>query len=96
MAGKKAAKRSRRKTSEPTLYPNSPLAEVVFEIRFPGEPAVECRRDDFFALVRQDFPKVWVPNIEAGQAVALQSYHFKSEDDKETLMVAINRFAYAT
>jgi hypothetical protein len=27
------------------IYPNSPLVEVIFEIRFSGEPIVECRRD---------------------------------------------------
>ena len=26
------------------IYPSSPLVEAVFEIRFPGEPRVECNR----------------------------------------------------
>lgn len=96
MNGKARRSKTRPAPTKPEVYPNAPLVEVVFEIRFAGEPAVECRRDEFFALVRQDFPNLWVPNIEIGKAPALQPYHFKSEDDKDTLMVAINRLAYAT
>jgi uncharacterized protein (TIGR04255 family) len=36
-----------------------------------------------------------VPNAEPGQPLALQPYHFKSADKAETVMVSINRFAYA-
>lgn len=78
------------------LYPNSPLREVVFEIRFPGEPAVECHRDQFFELVRKEFPQVLVPHIKPGQAVALAPYHFQTEDGRASLMTAMNLFAYRT
>ena len=61
-----------------------------------GEPAIECLRDEYFATIRNDFPTVWVPNAEVGKPMALQPYQFKSEDDAETVMVAINRFAYST
>ena len=33
------------------IYPHAPLLETVFEIRFPGELSVECRRDVFFMKV---------------------------------------------
>lgn len=81
---------------DPSVYPNAPLFEAVFEIRFPGEPAVECRRDEFFALARGEFPMVWVPPLGVGQFPALSSYHFRSADEKSSLMIAINRFAYST
>ena len=29
------------------VYPNSPLVEVVCEVRFPGELAIDCRTDEF-------------------------------------------------
>ncbi len=77
-------------------YVNSPLVQTVFEIRFPGEPAIECHRDEFFARIRDEFPNVGVPNTEPGKPIALQPYHFKSQDGSETVMVALNRFAYAT
>lgn len=76
------------------LYPNSPLIEVVFEIRFPGEPKVECHRDIFYEKIRGDFPNVLVPPIKAGQFPALEPYRFESGDQKSGVMVAINKFAY--
>ncbi len=42
------------------IYPNSPLVEVVFEVRFPGEPGVECNRDIFYEKIRGDFSNVLV------------------------------------
>lgn len=84
------------KSGDAPKYQNSPLVEVVFEIRFPGEPAVECHRDEYFALIRKEFPKVWVPNAEPGKPISTQPYHFKTEAGVETVMVAINRFAYTT
>ena len=96
MAKRQGQKRAKRAAAEPDVYPSSPLAEVVFELRFPGEPAIECRRDEYYKAIRRDFPKVWVPNAEVGKPPALQPYQFKSEDDGETVVVAINRFAYST
>ena len=77
-------------------YPNQPLIDVAFEIRFPGDPAVECRRDEFFRLVRDKYPKVYVPKLQPGDAPALALYHFKQEDDQATIMTAINKLAYST
>lgn len=78
------------------IYPNSPLVEAVFEIRFPGEPSIECLRHEFFELIRSEYTKVFVPKIESGQAPALELYHFKRADDLATVMTAINQFAFST
>lgn len=77
-------------------YPNSPLEGVVFEIRFPGEPAVECHRDEFFAMARAEFPTVLVPKLQPGEAVALSPYRFQRADSSASLMTALNLFAYQT
>lgn len=77
-------------------YPNQPLIDVAFEVRFPGDPAVECRRDEFFRLVRDKYPKVYVPKLQPGDAPALALYHFKQDDDQATVMTAINKLAYST
>lgn len=79
-----------------TIYPNAPLVEAVFEIRFPGEPAIECHRDEFFELIRSEYGTVFVPKIKSGQAPALELYHFKSEDGMKSVMTSINRFAFST
>jgi len=78
------------------VYPNSPLPGVVFEIRFPGEPAVECHRDEFFKKVREQFPLVLVPKLREGEAAALAPYHFQSADNSSALLTAMNLFAYRT
>lgn len=77
-------------------YPNQPLIDVAFEIRFPGDPAIECRRDEFFRQVRDKYSKVYVPKLQPGDAPALAMYHFKQEDDQATIMTAINKLAYST
>lgn len=75
-------------------YPNSPLDSVVFEIRFPGEPAIECHRDEFFNDAREEFPNVFVPKLQAGEAAALSPYQFQRDDGSARLMMALNLFAY--
>jgi uncharacterized protein (TIGR04255 family) len=78
------------------IYPNAPLIEAVFQIRFPGEPAVECHRDKFFQLVRSEYSNVWVPNLHEGQAPALSPYHFKTDDGLHTVFTAINSIAFSS
>ncbi len=77
-------------------YPNQPLIDVAFEIRFPGDPAIECRRDEFFRQVRDKYPKVYVPKLRSGDAPALAMYHFKQEAEQATIMTAINKLVYGT
>lgn len=77
-------------------YPNSPLQGVIFEIRFPGEPAIECHRDGFFEDAREEFPQVFVPTLKAGTAVALSPYRFQRSDQSASLLTALNLFAYQT
>lgn len=76
------------------VYSNSPLVEVVFEMRFQGEPIVECKRDVFFDLVRKDYSQVLVPQIKENEFVALQPYRFENADKSAGIMLAINRFSY--
>jgi uncharacterized protein (TIGR04255 family) len=78
------------------VYPNSPLQETVFEIRFPGEPAIECHRDEIYDRVRDILPKVFVPSVVPAQAPALQHYQFKSDDEFKSLLVSLNSLAYST
>lgn len=78
------------------VYPNAPLVDVTFEVRFPGEPAIECRRDLLFARVRKEFPKVYVPFPQPGQALALAPYEFKDEKGSRSLRVALNSLGYDT
>ncbi len=82
------------KKIECEAYPNSPLVEVIFEIKFPGEPVVECRRDIFYDLVRENYPKVLVPSTKEGSFVALEPYRFEKEDGSSGVMLSINKLSY--
>jgi uncharacterized protein (TIGR04255 family) len=77
-------------------YRNSPLSGVVFEVRFAGEPAIECHRDVFFEMARSEFPRVLVPKVNPGEAIALSPYHFQRADGAASLLTALNLFAYNT
>lgn len=76
------------------IYPNSPLVEVIFEIRFPGEPAVECKRDLFFDLVRGEFSNILVPPTKKDGFAALEPYRFENKDRNAGIMLSLNRFSY--
>ncbi len=78
------------------IYPHAPLLETIFEIRFPGELSVECRRDVFYESVRSRFPILRVPLPVPGEPRALQPYEFESDDGSDKLMVSLNSFAYST
>jgi len=82
--------------SRDKVYPNAPLKEVVFEVRFPGEPAIECHRDEIFERVRKSLPKVFVPGSVSAKAPALQPYQFKTDDELRSLMVSLNSLGYST
>lgn len=76
------------------LYPNSPLGEVVVEVRFDGEISVETKRDLFFDKIRGQYPTVWVPKAVQGGFPALQAYQFEKPDRKSGVGLALNRLSY--
>jgi uncharacterized protein (TIGR04255 family) len=75
-------------------HPNSPLVEVVFQIRFPGETVIECKRHEIQDKIRDDYPNLLVPPVHEGAHIALEPYSFEKEDQSSGLMVALNSFAY--
>ena len=75
------------------IYKNAPLVETIFEIRFPGEPAIECNRSKFYERVRNVYSKVLVPKTSEGVALALQPYAFECEDGNNGVRLSINTVA---
>ncbi len=75
------------------IYKNASLVEVVFEIRFPGEPAIECNRDKFYERIRDVYSKVWAPKSFEGKAKALEPYKFEREDGTNGVMLSIDKVA---
>ena len=76
------------------VYPNSPLVEVVSEIRFPGELAIECRRNDFFDRIRNEYPKILIPQSGNKPITSLTPYCFENESQTAGIMMAIDRFSF--
>lgn len=76
------------------IYPNQPLVEVVFEIRFPGEPVIESKRYEFYNRIREIYPNVIVPQLKAGAFPALVPYRFERSDGFAGTMVAIDKFSF--
>jgi uncharacterized protein (TIGR04255 family) len=78
------------------IFKNAPLVQAIFEVRFSGEPAIESRRHEFYDLVRSEFPKVYVPTVQAGEAPSLKPYTYKNEKESDELNVGLNRFSFIT
>lgn len=79
--------------SQSNIYPNQPLVEVVFEIRFPGEVRVECERHLFWEKIRNEYPNVLVPHSQPEKPLALIPYKFVREDGSMSVMVSMNSLA---
>lgn len=67
--------------------------ETVFEIRFPGEPAVECNRDKFYDKVKSLYPKVLVPRSHEGMPMPLEPYRFERDDGTAGVMLSLIKMA---
>lgn len=76
------------------VYPNSPLVEVVCEIRFPGELAIECKKDEFHAKIKDGYPNILMPQAKSGKAMPLEPYRFENEKGSAGTMLAINKFSF--
>ena len=83
-----------KKVPEEVKYPHQPLIEVDSEIRFYGEPVVESKRHEFYEAVRDIYPLVFVPPIQAGTHPSLQHYRFETEDATAGATLALNSFGY--
>lgn len=75
------------------IYQNAPLVETIFEIRFPGELAIECNRDKFYQRIKDPYSRLFVPNSVEGKAMALEPYRFERDDGTGGIMLSINRLA---
>jgi uncharacterized protein (TIGR04255 family) len=82
-------------TSRPQL-PYSPLGEVVIELKFSGDFVWKEAWAGLQSKIRGEFPKMLVPQVSAGEAVALKPVQLVAEDDGEVVSLAINSFAFST
>ncbi len=78
------------------ILPNSPLAEVVCELRFPGDLSLLGKWGEIQADLRGDYPSLFVPAAVPGTAPMLQPTQLATPDRKGKVMLAINSFAVST
>ena len=74
--------------------PNAPLVEAILEIRFPAEPAVFSRMDEYYDRIRDEYPQVFVPNPNPTVAQALLPWQFKSPNAQRFVAISINSFSF--
>lgn len=77
-------------------FPHAPLVRAIFEVRFPGETAVDLAKPRLQRELRASLPHLLVPKVKLDVAVALQPFIFSTEDQSEAFQVALNSFAYST
>ena len=74
------------------IYPNSPLVEIVFEIRYPADLSIKCNIDKYANRIRSKFPI-----IIAHPELSAHLYEFSNNNPKtETVKVGVDRFSYHT
>jgi len=73
------------------IYPKAPLIETIFEIKFSGEPSIDCQKDKFYDKIRKDYPRIMVPRAKEGIAIALEPYLFEKEDNSFSIGLSINK-----
>jgi uncharacterized protein (TIGR04255 family) len=76
------------------LYKNSPLVESVFEIRFPPELAIECRRDEYYSRIREEFPEVNFPLADTSEPYALKNYLFRDRQREKGIQFSVNKCSF--
>lgn len=75
-------------------YPNAPLVETIFEIRYNYCLSVETERHKFGELIKKDFPELYLPYTKPDIPPGLQPYKFQNSETKEIILNSIVRFSY--
>ena len=76
------------------IYPNSPLIEVICELRFKKNLKIECQRHNFYEKISEKYVHILVPNFSPNSLLALMPYKFENEKRDAGVMLAIDKFSY--
>ena len=79
---------------ETGVYPNAPLKEVDFEIRFDGDFSVQRNIDIFQEKVHDHYPNLFVPVTQLGQSYGLEPYNFRTTNGDRGIFLSINKFGF--
>ena len=73
-----------------------PLTSASIEIRFPGDARIDSLRGLFQQAIRNEFPLLFLPRLEAGDFPSLLDYRFSNEARTRSLDVALHSFVYTS
>ena len=76
------------------LYKNTPLVESVFEIRFPPELAIECRKDEYYSKIRAEFPEVNLPLADTPEPYPMKNYLFRDSRREKGIQFSVNKCSF--
>ncbi len=76
------------------VYPNSPLIEVVCELRFQRNLEIECRRSVYYERIKEKYPNILLPHLPPGGAPALLQYRFENKENDAGILLSIDKFSH--
>lgn len=71
------------------VYPNSPLVETVFEVRYPADLSIKCNIDKYANRIKNKFPI-----IVSHPELSTHLYEFGNNQKTGIVKVGIDRFSY--
>lgn len=75
------------------IFPNAPLVEAIFEIRFSANLSIDCKKDQYHAKIKAAFPILFIPTKMPSPPII--SYRMASKDDKKRVIFSINSFVFS-
>jgi uncharacterized protein (TIGR04255 family) len=78
------------------VLPNSPLVEVVFELRFPGNLSLLGSWGALQQALLGQYPKLLVPGALPGVAPLLQHLLLANGEGTDLVQLAVNSFGFST
>jgi uncharacterized protein (TIGR04255 family) len=76
------------------LYRNPPLVESVFEMRFPPELGIECRKDEYYEEIRDEFPEINLPLVDSPEPYPMRNYLFRDAKREKGIQFSINKCSF--
>lgn len=77
-------------------YPNQQLQSVSLETYFPGRLRVLSALGEVQDAVEAEFPNLFVPNVQPGEAVALRPFQLRDAVQKKSLAIAVNQATFVS
>lgn len=76
------------------LYKNPPLVESVFEMRFLPQLTIECRKDEYYNQIREEFPEVNLPLADSPEPYPMRNYLFRDAKREKGIQFSINKCSF--